>query len=53
MRAALIETFAIGGFQGLHLDGIIARLWVAIMDWVPLGYEDETGFHLGTGIASH
>lgn len=27
---------------------IAGRLWSAVTTKVPLGYEDETGFHLGT-----
>ena len=30
--------------------GVIARLWAVIMDRVPLGYEDEWGFHLGSSL---
>jgi hypothetical protein len=28
-------------------NGIITRLLAAIRSHVPLGYEDETGFHVG------
>jgi hypothetical protein len=31
----------------LHLAGIIAKFRAAIWSHVPLGYEDETGFHVG------
>jgi hypothetical protein len=27
--------------------GIIAKLWASIKARIPLGYEDETGFHYG------
>jgi hypothetical protein len=30
-----------------HWDGIIAKFLVTIRSHVPLGYEDETGFHVG------
>ena len=28
-------------------SGIINRLWAGIIARIPLGYEDETGFHYG------
>jgi hypothetical protein len=28
--------------------GLIARLWASITACVPIGYQDETGFHRGT-----
>ncbi len=31
----------------LLLVGIIAKLRALIKDHVPLGYQDETGFHFG------
>jgi hypothetical protein len=31
-----------------ELSGIIARLWVRIQVWIPIGYQNETGFHYGT-----
>jgi hypothetical protein len=30
-----------------YLFGMISRLQAAIMDRMPLGYEDEVGFHVG------
>jgi hypothetical protein len=33
----------------VHTNRIVAPLWSAILNQVPLGYEDETGFHLETG----
>ena len=27
--------------------GILDRLWTAMLSRVPLGYQDETGFHYG------
>ncbi|HTV62657.1 MAG TPA: hypothetical protein VMH30_08825 [Verrucomicrobiae bacterium] len=36
-----------------YLSGITARLWAAILKRVPLGYEDETGFHVEAGPVSH
>lgn len=35
-----------------YLFVILAQLLGAIMDLVQLGYEDENGFHLGTGSGS-
>ena len=32
-------------------SGIIARLWAGIEARIPLGHEDETGFHFGTAKA--
>ena len=37
-----------GGFW----SRIMVWLWAAVVDRVPLGYEDEAGFHLGTKFAS-
>lgn len=34
-------------FVDTYLFMIFARWWTAIMDRVPLGYEDEKGFHWG------
>ena len=31
----------------LLLVGIVARLRVAMKTHIPLGYQDETGFHFG------
>ena len=36
-----------------YVSGFIARLWAAMIVKIPIGYEDETGFHLGTEFASH
>ena len=33
------------GFADSYLFVILARLFGAIMDRVPLGYEDDKGFH--------
>jgi hypothetical protein len=41
-----------GDSFGDYFYEIASRLWVVIMNRVPLGYEDEGGFHLGT-LASH
>ena len=38
---------------GICLAWIIARLCAAIMGRVPVGYEDETGFHFGMEPASN
>jgi len=38
-------TSSHGDFMGDYLFRSLARLWTAIMDRVPLGYEDENGFH--------
>jgi len=35
-----------------YLFVILARLLTVIMDRVPLGYEDQNGFHWGTGSGS-
>lgn len=32
---------------GEYVGGILDRLWTAVVNRVPLGYEDETGFHFG------
>jgi hypothetical protein len=32
---------------GGYLSGILDRLWTAVLNRVPLGYEDESGFHFG------
>jgi hypothetical protein len=34
-------------FVGEHVSGILDRLWTAVLSRVPLGYQDETGFHFG------
>jgi hypothetical protein len=36
-----------GRIAGAYLFGMITRLQAAIMDRMPLGYEDEVGFHVG------
>ena len=36
-----------GRFAGVRLSAIGSRLWAAILNRVPLGYQDETGFHFG------
>jgi hypothetical protein len=36
-----------GKIAGVYLFGIVTRLRAAIMNRLPLGYEDEVGFHLG------
>ena len=48
------ESLSCGGDPGHvesgeigYRDGIIAMLLAAIRSHVPLGYEDETGFHVG------
>ena len=41
-------TSSRGDFATGYLFVILARLFGAIVDRVPLGYEDETGFHMGT-----
>jgi len=33
-------------------SGLVARLWAGIKGWIPLGYEDETGFQYGIEAAS-
>jgi hypothetical protein len=35
------------GFSGFSFVGIIARLKNAVKVEVPVGYQDETGFHTG------
>jgi hypothetical protein len=35
------------GAASVDVSGIISRFWTAILDRVPVGYEDETGFHFG------
>jgi hypothetical protein len=35
------------GSSGLHLHEIVAKLRNAIRIEIPVGYQDETGFHLG------
>ena len=29
------------------VNGIVAKLWKAIRIEIPIGYQDETGFHMG------
>jgi hypothetical protein len=31
---------------------LIARLWAGIQVWIPVGYQNETGFHYGTQFVS-
>ena len=33
----------------LLIVGILAKLHIAIRNCVPIGYQDETGFHFGVG----
>ena len=33
---------------GLHLHEIVAKLRNALKIEIPTGYQDETGFHMGT-----
>jgi hypothetical protein len=40
-------TSSHGRIAGAYLFGMITRLQAAIMDRMPLGYEDEVGFHVG------
>jgi hypothetical protein len=40
-------TSSHGKIAGAYLFGMISRLQAAIMDQMPLGYEDEVGFHVG------
>jgi hypothetical protein len=35
-------------FSGLKLSAIGSRLWEAFLNRVPVGYQDDAGFHLGT-----
>jgi hypothetical protein len=35
------------GSSGLHLHEIVAKLRKAIRFYIPTGYQDETGFHMG------
>ena len=36
-----------GRIASAYLFGMLSRLQTAIMDQMPLGYEDEVGFHVG------
>jgi hypothetical protein len=40
-------------FADAFLAGIIIRLYADVIGSVPIGYEDETGFHLGVEFASN
>ena len=40
-------TSSHGKIAGAYLFGVISRLQAAIMEQMPLGYEDEVGFHMG------
>ena len=40
-------TSSHGKIAGAYLFGMIARLQAAIMEQMPLGYEDDVGFHVG------
>ena len=39
--------------RGECMQSIVVRLWQAFIAKVPVGYEDEAGFHLGKEFASH
>jgi hypothetical protein len=43
MHKTWLHTFALS----LLFGGIIAKLRSAIANHVPVGYQDESGFHLG------
>ena len=45
-------TSSHGNFVDYYLFGILARLWTAIMNRVPFGYEDEKGFQWGASSGS-
>jgi hypothetical protein len=40
-------TASHGKIAGAYLFGMISRLQEVIMEQMPLGYEDEVGFHVG------
>ena len=40
--ARVSDSTALGG-----VAGIAAKLWKAIRIEIPIGYQDETGFHMG------
>ena len=40
-----------GACAHVYLAGIIARLWVAIIGSMPVGYEDHTRFQSGVEFA--
>jgi hypothetical protein len=42
------RPFLIGNvITWLRRNGLLARLHASIANHVPVGYEDETGFHIG------
>jgi hypothetical protein len=41
------KPWAHTGSFGLHLHEIVAKLRKAIRVEIPMGYQDETGFHMG------
>ena len=45
---AINKTWAAAGVSGFSPAGLIARLKNAVKFEIPIGYQDETGFHTGT-----
>ena len=43
MHKTWLHAFALS----LLLGGIIAKLRCVLASWAPVGYQDESGFHLG------
>ena len=41
------KTWVHNGSAGFSLSGLVARLKNAINLQIPVGYQDETGFHTG------
>lgn len=35
---------------GGYVSGFLDWLWTAVLNRVPIGYEDETGFHFGVSL---
>jgi len=35
-----------------RLSGVLDRLWTSFEDWIPFGYQNETGFHHGIDFIS-
>jgi hypothetical protein len=45
------KTWVHNGVSGFTLGGLVARLKNAIKLEIPVGYQDETGFHTGVKAA--
>lgn len=46
------KAWAHAGTSGFSLAGIVAKLTNAVKLEIPMGYQDETGFHAGVKSAT-